>query len=91
MTLRQLIELDDGLAVLVHSGCVLRRDALDDDCCQLFLAGNSPVDGGFRIERPYDEVLQDLNDGLREQWEDSQPSSQSASPAPPPATPPAAD
>lgn len=61
----KFLELTPDLAVIPCPGMVLKR--VDEEKCSLFLPGSSPVDGGFLIERDYEEVLNEINDALEDE------------------------
>lgn len=60
----KFIEIDDGLAVIPCPGMVLKR--VGEDQCALFLPGQSAVDGGFLIDRPMDEVQEEIDEALED-------------------------
>lgn len=62
-----LYELTDGFAVLPSAVTAIRRSLLDDSTCTLYVAGQSAL-AGFTVDRPFDEVLEDLNDALEEEF-----------------------
>ena len=69
--LKQLVELDDNTAVMPSRVALIKRGSLDGDTCIVFFSGSSPVDGGFLIHRPFDEVFDDLNQALQEEFEET--------------------
>ncbi len=64
----ELIELGDGLFVLPHAVAAVKRSALNEEHCTVFLKGQSSQDG-FLVERDADEVVEMLNAALTEEDE----------------------
>jgi hypothetical protein len=58
----KMIELAPDLAVIPCPGMVLK--GVDEDKCALFTPGQSAVDGGFLINRPFDEALKEIDEAL---------------------------
>jgi hypothetical protein len=67
--LYRLIDISPDLAVAAKHVAAVRR--LDDDSCVVFMVGQSAVDGGFKVERPWDEVISDVNDELERAVEEA--------------------
>jgi hypothetical protein len=59
-----LIELTDDVAVMPSAVAVLKRA---DKNCALFTAGMSSAEGGFFIDRPFEDVLDELNEALEDE------------------------
>jgi hypothetical protein len=49
---------------LVISENFSRRSSLDEGHCTVYLSGQSAVDGGFLVEREFDEVVDEVNSAL---------------------------
>lgn len=60
MTPSRLIDIADDLAVRTSDVVAVRN--LGGGKCAVFLAGQSAVDGGFTVEREFEELVAELND-----------------------------
>ncbi len=66
--MKQLLALTDDLAILPHHISAVRR--VDDDQCAVYLVGQSAIDGSFLVDRDFDDVVEEINDGLAREAED---------------------
>jgi len=58
----RFIDITPDLAVCPGPGMVVKR--VGDDQCAVFTPGQSAADGGFRVERAWEEVVDELNEEL---------------------------
>jgi hypothetical protein len=60
--LYRMIDISPDLAIIPCPGMVVKR--VSEDQCALFLPGASAIDGSFLIDRPWDEVVDEINGEL---------------------------
>lgn len=60
----KLLEIADGLCVQPRKVVAIKRSELEDEKCTVFLAGQSAVDGGFLVDREYEDVRDEVNSAL---------------------------
>jgi hypothetical protein len=58
----RLIDISPDLAVAAQHVAAVRK--IDDGSCEVFLVGQSAVDGGFKVDEPWDRIISDVNDEL---------------------------
>lgn len=58
----RLIDISPDLAVLPCLVGAVRR--LGEEQCAVYLAGQSAADGGFKVDRTWEDVVGELNDEL---------------------------
>lgn len=68
--LYRLIDISPDLAVCPCPGMIVKR--VGEDQCALFTPGQDATSGGFLIDRPWDEVVGDLNDELERAAEENE-------------------
>lgn len=71
--MKRIIDISEDLAVLARNVAAVKK--IDDESCAVFLVGQSAVDGGFLVARPWEDVIEELNkeledEDLREEDED---------------------
>lgn len=52
----------DGNAYNTDLLAAVRKVGGGEKQCSLFMSGSSPIDGGFLINEPYDDVVQRIHD-----------------------------
>lgn len=60
----ELIEISDGLFIQPGKVIAVKAHGEDAESCTVFMSGQSAVDGGFLIDRDFDEVVEDIQDAL---------------------------
>ena len=67
MTSRRFIDIAPDLAVLPCNVGAVKR--LGPEECVVFLCGQSAADGGFKIDRAWEDVVDELTQALEEEEE----------------------
>ena len=60
--LYRLIDISPDLAVCPCPGMIVKR--VGEDQCALFTPGQDATSGGFLIDRPWDEVVFEINEEI---------------------------
>lgn len=60
--MKKLIEVTEGLYILPHHVSAVRM--VDEDSCTVWLGGQSAVTDGFLVNRPAEEIADEINDAL---------------------------
>lgn len=77
----KLLQLTADLAVQPRKVAAIKRSSLDEDSCVVFMSGQSATDGGFVVERAFEDVVDEVDAALA--GEDlSEPSEPSGPPDP---------
>lgn len=62
----KLIQIDGDLFVQPRAIAAVRSSGLEDGKCVVFIKGQSAADGGFLVDRPLEEVVEEVNEALSE-------------------------
>jgi hypothetical protein len=65
---RRFTDISDDLAVLPGNIAAVKR--LDDGSCAIFTTGQPATDGGFHVARPWEDVIEELNEELADEDDD---------------------
>lgn len=74
--MKRLVKLKDAngddLAILPHHVNAIRRAGFDEDQDQtaIYMVGQSAIDGGFLVNRDFDDVFEEINECLANEAED---------------------
>ena len=67
--LYRLIDISSDLAVAANHVAAVKR--IDEGSCVVYLVGQSALEG-FVVERPWDEIIADVNDELERAVEEAE-------------------
>ena len=70
MTSRRFIDIAPDLAVLPCNVGAVKR--LGSEECAVFLCGQSAADGGFKVDRAWEDVVDELNKELEGDSEEAE-------------------
>ena len=60
----RMLQLTADLAVQPRKVAAVKRSSLNEEHCTVFLSGQSATDGGFVVERTFEDVLDEVDRGL---------------------------
>jgi hypothetical protein len=60
----KMLQLTADLAVQPRKVAAVKRSSLNEEHCTVFLSGQSATDGGFVVERAFEDVVDEINAGL---------------------------
>ena len=60
----RMLQLTADLAVQPRKVAAVKRSSLNEEHCTVFLSGQSATDGGFVVERAFEDVLDEIDCAL---------------------------